>query len=232
MARVSVVTLLVGATLLVASCGGQASATQTSGPAGSAQASIQAASSLPSTSSAAAELPGIVIQATIKGVTFPSALVAIDGAVWALGHTDAKWSRIDPATDTITATVALGGSYATGGVLANKNLWALDFTDQQVVAVDPATRKVAATIPVGLDGRWLVGDNDALWAIGNDAHELLRIDPKTRAVTRLAVEPACGSTPLAAGGFVWLVSGSGHLCKLDPKTGLVVGELDGLGAAQ
>ena len=65
--------------------------------------------------------------------------------------------------------------------------------------------------------------------MGNDAHELMRIDPKTNAITRLATDPKCGSTPLAAGGFVWLVSPSGHLCKLDPKTGDVLAELDGLG---
>ncbi len=235
MVRASMI-LLVGAALLAASCGGPAPATQTSNPGRSAQVSIQpsvgSTAGPPSASPETAEFPGLALKATITGVAFPAALVATDGAVWALGHTDARWSVIDPATNSITATVSVGGSYATGGVLVDKYLWALDFTDQQVVAVDPVSRKVTATIPVGIDGGWLVGGDGWLWAIGNDAHDLIRIDPATHGVARLAVEPDCGSTPLAAGGFVWLVSGSGHLCKLDPKTGQTVATLDGLGAVQ
>jgi outer membrane protein assembly factor BamB len=177
----------------------------------------------------AAELPGLAVKATISGVTFPAALVATDGALWALGHTDAKWSRIDPSTNEVTHTVAIGGSYATGSVLVAKRLWALDFTDQQVVGVDPATRKIVAKVPVGIDGGWLIGDAEAVWAIGNDANELIRIDPATLKVTRLKTDATCGSTPLAAGGAIWLVSGSGHLCKVDPKTGTISAQMDGLG---
>ena len=35
---------------------------------------------------------------------------------------------------------------------------------------------------------------------------------------------------LAADGFVWTASVTGHLCKLDPTSGDVVAELDGVGA--
>ena len=116
----------------------------------------------------AATLPGLAVQATVKGTTYPAALVATDDAVWALGHTDATWSRIDPVTNAITDTVSIGGSYATGGVLVDGKLWALDFTDKQVVGVDPASRKVVAKVPVGIDGGWLVAGDGVLWAIGND----------------------------------------------------------------
>ena len=115
--------------------------------------------------------------------------------------------------------MSIGGSYATGGVLVDGKLWALDFTDQQVVGVDPATRKVVAKVPVGIDGGWLVAGDGVMWAIGNDSTELIRIDPKTLAVKRLAVDAACGATPVAHGASVWLVSGSGHLCRVDPNTG-------------
>jgi streptogramin lyase len=233
MARVSMVAALAGAVLLAAGCSsGAPAAPSAAASAATDPSSPPAVASIvaPSAGPSGADLPGLNITATVDGVAFPAALVAADDAVWALGHTDAKWSRIDPATNAITDTVSIGGSYATGGVLADGKLWALDFTDQQVVGVDPATRKVVAKVPVGIDGGWLVGDKAALWAIGNDSHELIRIDPKTRTVTRFTVDPACGSTPVAGGGSVWLVSGSGHLCKIDPTTGQIVGELDGVGS--
>jgi hypothetical protein len=177
-----------------------------------------------------ATLPGLAVQATIAGTKFPVALIATDDAVWALGHTDATWSRIDPVSNAITDTVSIGGSYATGGVLVDGKLWALDFTDQQVVGVDPATRKVVAKVPVGIDGGWLVAGDRFMWAIGNDSTELIRIDPKTLAVKRLAVDPACGGTPAASGASVSLVSGSGHLCRIDPNSGMTLAKLDGAGS--
>jgi hypothetical protein len=96
-------------------------------------------------------------------------------------------------------------------------------------AVDPATRKVVAKVPVGIDGGWLVAGDGVMWAIGNDSTELIRIDPQSLKVKRLAVDPACGATPVAHGASVWLVTGSGHLCQIDPNTGKTLAELDGAG---
>ena len=235
MVRSSFVVALACATLLLAACG--ATAAPPSGSESTAVASVDptgpsvgptANQSTPGAS--AATLPGLTVQSTIDGITFPAALIATDDAVWALGHTDATWSRIDPATNAITDTVSIGGSYATGGLLVDGKLWALDFTDQQVVGVDPATRKVVAKVPVGIDGGWLVAGDGIMWAIGNDSTELIRIDPKTLAVKRLAVDAACGATPVAHGASVWMVSGAGHLCRVDPKTGKTLASLDGAGS--
>jgi PQQ-like domain len=237
MARVSVVAVLTGLTMVVSACAGASSTSPAAASAAPAQPSpSQAAPALSagaaSAPSTAARLPELVVKTTIAGITYPSALVEADGAVWTLGHSDAKWNRIDPVTDTITDSISIGGSYATGGVLMDKKLWALDFTDQQVVALDPATRKVVNKVPVGIDGGWLIAGEGAVWAIGNGAHELTRIDPRSGKVTRLSIDAKCGSTPLAAGGFAWLVADTGHLCKLDPGTGAILGELDGLEDAQ
>ena len=221
MVRASFVAALASAVLLVAACGAPAAApsgsdTNTAASVGPTAPSASPTAGQATPGASAATLPGLAVKATIEGITYPAALIATDDAVWALGHTDATWSRIDPATNAITDTVSIGGSYATGGVLVDGKLWALDFTDKQVVGVDPATRKVAAKVPVGIDGGWLVAGDGVLWAIGNDSTELIRIDPKTLAVKRLAVDAACGATPVAHGASVWLVSGSGHLCRIDP----------------
>ena len=232
MARSTFVVALACATFLLAACGATAGAPSGSTAVASVAPTPPAVS--PSADQAtpgasAATLPGLAVQATVEGITYPAALIATEDAVWALGHTDATWSRIDPATNAITDTVSIGGSYATGGVLVDGKLWALDFTDQQVVGVDPATRKVVAKVPVGIDGGWLVAGDGVMWAIGNDSTELIRIDPKTLAVKRLAVDAACGATPVAHGASVWLVSGSGHLCQIDPNTGKTTAALDGAG---
>ena len=203
--------------LIVAACG----------TAGGAQP--PAATTAPSTAGDVA-LPVLQVTATINGFNYPIAIVEVGDAVWVLGHSAAQWSRIDPVTNTVTDTIGVGGPYAAGGVLVDGLLWSLDFTDQAVYAVDPVARTVAATVKVGIDGGWLVGDGDAVYAVGNDATDATRIDGKTRKATTLAIDPACGNTPAAGGGFLWMVSREGHLCKLDPVSGKVLAQLDGLGA--
>ena len=138
MVRASFVIALVGAALLLAACGAPAAAPSGSETTAVASVGPAAPSASPTADQAtpgasAATLPGLAVQATIAGIAYPAALVATDGAVWVLGHTDARWSRIDPVTNAITDTVSIGGSYATGGVLVDGKLWALDFTDKQVV---------------------------------------------------------------------------------------------------
>ena len=165
MVRPSIVTMLAGAALIAVGCAGGGQPTPASSAGGSSPAAAQPSATATTVQgspvSSAAEFPGLVVKATIPGVTYPAALVEADGAVWALGHTDAMWNRIDPTTDTITDSVSVGGSYATGGVLVDGKLWALDFTDRQVVGVDPVKRKVVAKIPVGIDGGWLKGGDGA-----------------------------------------------------------------------
>src|SRR4029453_4912132 len=92
-------------------------------------------------------------------------------------------------------------------------------------------RKVVATVPVGLDGGWLVGEAGAVFSVGNDVHEVQRVDAETKELTTLAIDTACGSTPAGGGGFLWVVSWDGPLCKIDPGSGKVLAGLDGLGAA-
>ena len=211
---------LVAVVLIAAACGATGGAQPTPG-------STQA------TADAGAELPALTVTATIGGMIFPSVIVDTGDAVWVLNHSNAQWSRIDPATNAVSGTVGVGGPYATGGVLVDGLLWSLDFTDQAVSAVDPVARKVVKTIDVGVDGGWLVGDDDlgAVYVVGNDASQATRIDGKTKKATTLSFDTACGSSPATGGGFLWMVSWEGHLCKLDPVSGKVLAQLDGLGAA-
>src|SRR6476659_6851646 len=103
MARSSFVVALACATVLLAGCGATAGA-----PSGSETTVASVGPTLPAVSPSAdqatpgtsgATLPGLAVHATVKGVTYPAALVPTDDAVWALGHTDATWSRIDPVSN-------------------------------------------------------------------------------------------------------------------------------------
>jgi hypothetical protein len=218
MNRAVLVTTLAGLALVAAACGGASGAQ----PAGSAAAG---------SADAEPEFPALQVTATVGGVDYPIAIVDTGDALWALSHTSATWNRIDPATNKVTDKVGIGGPYAGGGTFVGGKLWALDHTRQAVTAVDPKSRKVVATIPVGLDGGWLVGGEGAEYAIGNDAHEVKRIDAATEKVTTLEIDPVCGNTPGVGGGFLWMVSWEGTLCKLDPENGKVLAKLDGFDAA-
>lgn len=220
MLRPSRTAALVAVALIAAACGATGGAQPTPG-------STQA------TADPGAELPALTVTATIGGMNFPSAIVDTGDALWVLNHSNAQWSRIDTTRNAVSDTVGVGGPYAAGGALVGGLLWSLDFTDQAVAAVDPATKQVAKTIPVGVDGGWLVGDDGtgAVYVVGNDATQAIRIDGKTKKATTFAFDAACGSSPATGGGYLWLVSWEGHLCKLDPVSGKVLAQLDGLGAA-
>jgi streptogramin lyase len=199
---------------LLAACGAGATPIPTA-PAGPTQA-------------AAAPLDGLALEATISGFDGASNVIATDDAVWALDHSNADVLRIDPTTNKVTATLDLGDGFASGLGLAGSKVWTFHQTAGEVVGIDPATAKVATTVKAGTDGDMFFVGEDAAWLISGGS--LVRVDPATGEPTSLALDPACQIGAAAAGGgFVWLASGNGTLCKVDPRTGKVVAHGDTLG---
>jgi hypothetical protein len=175
----------------------------------------------PTTKPAAAPLAAMTRAANVEGLTGPSAIVATADAVWVLQHSVSRLVKIDPATNKVAADIALGTGYTNGLGLAGGRLWTFNQTDGAVLGIDPATAKITKTVHAGTDGDLFAVGDDAAWLISGGL--LVRIDGKTAAMATKPVPSSCDVAGLAVGGgFAWIASAAGGLCKLDEQTGAVV----------
>jgi streptogramin lyase len=153
--------------------------------------------------------------------------------------------RIDPATNKVAETIAIGGS-PVGIVDAFGSIWVVDQNGDRVVRVDPAVdpsgKQVTGprrltSIPLDLHApgarpraiAWGITTADgAIWVTDRISQVLLRIDPGLERVVgsidlSQSTTMCCGEgTPakLAAGfGRIWITGAS--LKSYDPVTGVI-----------
>jgi YVTN family beta-propeller protein len=164
-------------------------------------------------------------------------VAAGEGAVW-VENKDATVSRIDPATNTVVATVqtpfALTG--AAGWIAAGAgSVWISNPGGNSVTRIDAAGNRVVATIPVGQTPTGLAITPGAVWVANHHGRSLSRIDPTTNGVVatipvgdQAAPIEAGPEDLVAAGGSVWFMAleTSGFTFeRLDPVTNTVVAKI-------
>jgi streptogramin lyase len=182
----------------------------------------------PTAKPALAVLPRLTLTATIDNLTEPAAILATSDGVWVLDHSASTLVRIDPATNEIAASVALGTGFSNGLGLAAGRLWTFNQSGGAVLGVDPKTAKIVVTVRLGADGDTFAVGDEAAWLVTGG--KLARIDGKTAKVTMLPIPASCEVAGLAVGGgFVWLASEGGDLCKIDEETGELVKHGAGVG---
>ncbi len=183
----------------------------------------------------------------IRNCDLPKAVAVSKGAVWA-GKGDTKsLVRIDPATDRVVDTIAVGVEpwYIAASDTA---VWLSDWRTNTVVRVDPTDDRVVATIgglPAGPTG--LALSPGALWVASSRDNMLTRIDTSTN---QIAATLATDKTPLPvayAYGSIWVRNefqeGTGTVQRVDPASNRVIATIpvgpeagrdgiDGLGALE
>lgn len=181
-------------------------------------------------------------------------LVIGDGSVWVANMNPRTVTRIDPETNAVVATIALGEPDFLWGptrlAFGHGSLWATDAMSSSVFRVDPAANRVTTTIPLGSPTQFSTGPlgivvtPDAVWVANTwgtteaPNGSVVRIDPQTdRIVTRLAL----GANPEALGpravtadsNAVWVgVPSTTSVVRVDPATSAVVAEVPGFTCAQ
>jgi YVTN family beta-propeller protein len=165
----------------------------------------------------------------------PRDLAVGAGSVWVTNASDGTVSRIDPATNTVSATIAVSsaGSQTANEMAANDTaVWVMAGTTQ-LVRIDPATNMVVATIPVDPPIDTPVIANGALWTQSDDSHLLRRYDLATNTFTA-SVQIVLPQETVFTQGAVWVLHDVGRgtdseILKLDPATGDVLAtvSLDG-----
>jgi virginiamycin B lyase len=142
----------------------------------------------------------------IKVGTEPNGLTAFRGALWVSDHTLGKVVRIDPATNTITATLHLAGADWIAGL--GDEIYVSQETNQ-VSRVSVRTLKVTGVAKVARNplGSAFVGKR--LWVPCIDANQIDVIDPATMRV--VAHKPMAGGpiAVLSAFGHTWISQSTG-----------------------
>ena len=156
--------------------------------------------------------------------------VAVDDDVWVLNSIDNTVSRIDPESDTMTASVEVGTDTADIALSAG-DLWVTNPAQNRVSRVDGGTDEVVGRVPTGLLPQGITEADGDVWVAnhrGRPSGSVWRIDPETeRVVARIPVgarEYRSGPSWIAEGaGSVWVgVPNLSAVVRIDPATNAVV----------
>jgi len=158
----------------------------------------------------------IVAEIPVAGVPWRKRIAATTDAVWVAST--GVLERIDPATNTIIATVEIPDRSISAIAADDATLWAvtIDRSAQGfLVRVDPATNEVVAEIPLGPQ---IIGYEDevrlgagSVWVLGvrwferEDAEygsDLIRVDPATNAI--VARVPVGGFHMAVGANDIWV----------------------------
>jgi YVTN family beta-propeller protein len=145
------------------------------------------------------------IIAKALGITPGLGGIAYDfGSVWAASSWDGKISRIDPATNKVTATIATvgdaGGVTTGSGAVWVTNWGTTDQPDGVLSRIDPATNLVVATIPVGINPLMASYAGGYVWVAMRGEKTVVQVNAATNAV----------KARFTVGGTPWGIAASGH----------------------
>jgi streptogramin lyase len=147
----------------------------------------------------------------------PNTIVRLGSVIWILGK--GELDRIDPATNTVTASVTLGGGADLYNDLAANadGLWATDWDNATLYRVDPVALEVVAPIRAGLAPKGILANADGVWVADTHDGKVLQIDPVTNTIAdTITVGPTGNSGPN------WLASGLGSIWVNIPNNSTVV----------
>jgi streptogramin lyase len=140
---------------------------------------------------------------------------ASEEAVWSC-PAKGTLTRIDPATNSIAATVRIDKLPDQGRLVsAADRLWVLTASGAELTAIDLRDNKPATTVELGGRCVDLAASDTTLWATCPLEDRLLRIDAETgKVIDELEL---AGATNAAASDHLW-VGFEGGLAQIDPKT--------------
>jgi len=135
-------------------------------------------------------------------------------------------SRVDPSSERVVASIAIG-SRGGGDITAGfGSIWALDQAAGTVTRIDPETDKVTATIGTGILPSAITAGRTGMWVAGSgrgSGASLLEIDPSTNRVS--ARMPLTDPPVWLAGtaGSIWAAEPNRHaILRIDPATVKVI----------
>lgn len=173
---------------------------------------------------------------TVKA-TFPVTIADSEGGVaagagsfWILTDKTGTLARVDPATNTVVAKIAVApGSYA--AAFGGNAVWVTSSETNVLTRVNAQTNAIEATIPVGPKPRFLTVGEGSVWTLNQGDGSITRIDMRTNAVvaTIEAGIPGGGGEISAGEGSIWVTVFEYPITRIDPSTNRVAQQFFGAG---
>ena len=206
---------------------------------GTSTASTAAATTAASRSPTAGRPSPVV--ATVGTGGFSYDMVAGAGAVWVVGSDEV--TRIDPATDSVTARipVAATGSGPAAVTVGAGAVWVPVAVPAALWGIDPGSNKVTARIPLGGPLRGSISVSAAggtVWVAccgqagsgsptsGAPGGRLLRVDPHRKRVVADIHLPANPAAVAADATGAWVATADGQVLMVSRKRNRVVAAID------
>jgi YVTN family beta-propeller protein len=155
------------------------------------------------------------------------------GSVWVAKSQSAALLRIDPATNTVVATIPVGPDSELGVGIGLGSVWLTDTKDRSLRQIDPATNKVVRTFKVNIsaepEGSIGVGAG-SIWLLTNenetDSGTLSRVDPTSgKVIANIKVKPKSYAA-LVSDQSVWVTnSADSSVMRVDAITNKVVADI-------
>jgi DNA-binding beta-propeller fold protein YncE len=184
----------------------------------------------------AAVRPSPVV-ATIGTGGFFSGMAAGAGALWLAGSDGI--SRIDPTTDSVTATAPVGGtgSGPAGIAVGAGAVWVPVAVPGALWGIDPESDKVTARISLGGPLRGsvsLAATRDTVWvaccgdpgAGAQGSGRLLQVDPRRKRVVADIPLPATPVAVAADSSAAWVATAGGQVLQVSQKRQRVTATID------
>ena len=178
------------------------------------------------------------VAATIGTGGFSYGMAAGAGALWVVGSDEIN--RIDPASDTVTASIPVGatGSGPGGVAVGAGAVWVPVAVPGALWGIDPETNKVTSRI--ALDGPLrgsisVSAGRDAVWVaccgesgIGASASggRLLRVDPRRKRVVADIALPARPVAVAADSAGAWVATAGGQVLLVSERRNRVAATID------
>ena len=148
------------------------------------------------------------------------------GSIWVANNRGASVMRIDPRTNKVVATIRVGrpgvGAHYGNGPLAvaaaGDAIWATVPNAGTVVRIDPESNRAGVKLAVR-DQCSLTARGRNVWAAGACGKTMIsRIDAAARRVAATRDVGDVPGPPVVLGRYVWTVTFSGKLARLDART--------------
>ena len=156
--------------------------------------------------------------------------IAVDhGSVWVAHEHDGSVRRIDRTTNALVAKIRVGRADTDGPLaiaVAAGSIWVSVPNARAVVRIDASINRVTAKIPVEQECAFGPSD-EVIWVGGGcGGTRISRIDPKTNTVSpTVDLSPDIPGTPALDPPYVWVVTFSGVLVRIDTRTNAITGKL-------
>ena len=155
------------------------------------------------------------------------------GSVWVVNYRPDRVSRIDTATNRVTADIPIGRNGCLGLVAGVDRVWVPSCGDGVINEIDPKTdsivRKIPAPIKRGREGAFAFASG-SFWIPDNvsdsSSTTVARIDARSGAVLSRIATGARSDVVIAGFGSVWVASsGENVVVRIDPSNNAIVARI-------